>query len=293
MNTRSLDLSRRGLLKLGGAAAALTATGKSAFAETKPTAELFHTDVGTGPNVLLLHGWACDSHDWNWQLPVFESKYRVVAPDLRGHGSSEVMPSGAYAPQDYVADIEALVSAKGAGGKFIVIGHSMGGQIAARFAARRPDLIGAVVSVDGSLGFSEKVGAVFRKAANDLKEGDPDVVGPAIFETAYDRATSPALKRWHARRLQGTDPHVVRESFGPLFAGDDQVGVGKASEDFCRSLKVPFYHLCRDEAQAARMREWFSDPKSKVDVWNHSGHWIMQDRPVDVSAAITDWIATL
>jgi pimeloyl-ACP methyl ester carboxylesterase len=66
------------------------------------TAELFFTDVGAGENVLLLHGWTCDSHDWSWQLPVLESRYRVVAVDLRGHGSSEVMPPGAYAPADYV-----------------------------------------------------------------------------------------------------------------------------------------------------------------------------------------------
>jgi pimeloyl-ACP methyl ester carboxylesterase len=38
------------------------------------------------------------------------------------------------------------------------------------------------------------------------------------------------------------------------------------------------------------MRPWFSHPKSKVDVWSNAGHWIMQDRPDDVNAAITGWI---
>src|SRR3984957_5973992 len=88
------------------------------------------TEMGRGKNVMLLHGWTCDSHDWSWQLPLFESKYRVVAADLRGHGRSEVMPSGAYTPADYVADIEALISTKYPGQKFIIVGHSMGGQLA-------------------------------------------------------------------------------------------------------------------------------------------------------------------
>jgi pimeloyl-ACP methyl ester carboxylesterase len=114
------------------------------------TAELFFTDVGAGENVLLLHGWTCDSHDWSWQLPVLESRYRVVAVDLRGHGSSEVMPPGAYAPADYVADIESLIVTKHPGQRFVLVGHSMGGQIAARLAAIRPDLIRGVVSVAGS-----------------------------------------------------------------------------------------------------------------------------------------------
>jgi pimeloyl-ACP methyl ester carboxylesterase len=88
-------------------------------------------------------------------------------------------------------------------------------------------------------------------------------------------------------------PHVLRESFGPLFFGDDQVGVGEASAKFCRSLTVPFYHLCRDQGQAARMDPWFSHPKSKVDAWSNAGHWIMQDRKDDVNAAVTAWIDSL
>jgi hypothetical protein len=94
----------------------------------------------------------------------------------------------------------------------------------------------------------------------------------------YDPATDPGYKRWHARRVQGMPLHVVRESFGPLFFGADQVGSEEASATFCRSLTAPVYHLCRDPAQANRMRPWFSHPKSKVHVWPNAGHWIMQDR---------------
>jgi pimeloyl-ACP methyl ester carboxylesterase len=257
------------------------------------TAKLFTTEVGTGKHVMLLHGWTCDSHDWSWQLPLFENKYRVVAADLRGHGRSEVMPSGAYTPADYVADIEALISTKYPGQKFIIVGHSMGGQIAARLAAKRPDLVSAVVSVDGSLGFSSDAAQSWGKTAHDLDVGDPGVVVPALFQLGYDPTTDPAYKRWHARRVRGMSPHVVRESFGPLFFGADQVGVGEASAKFCGSMTVPFYHLCRDPAQAARMRPWFSQPKSKVDVWSNAGHWIMQDRKDDVNAAVTAWIDAL
>lgn len=242
---------------------------------------------------MLLHGWTCDSHDWSFQLPLFESKYRVVAADLRGHGRSEVMPSGAYAPADYLADIEALISTKYTGQRFIVVGHSMGGQIAARLAAKRPDLVSAVVSVDGALGFGSDAAELFARTADDLIVRDPGVVVPALFRFVYDPATDPAFSRWHARRVQGMPMHVVRESFGPLFFGADQVGVGEASAKFCARLAVPFYHLCRDPAQADRMRPWFSHPKSKVDVWSNTGHWIMQDRSQDVNAAIAGWIDAL
>jgi pimeloyl-ACP methyl ester carboxylesterase len=63
--------------------------------------------------------------------------------------------------------------------------------------------------------------------------------------------------------------------------------------DTCRSLTAPVYHLCRDPAQADRMRPWFSHPKPKVDVCPNAGHWIMQDRKDDVNAAATAWIDAL
>ncbi|WP_331371305.1 alpha/beta fold hydrolase [Sinorhizobium chiapasense] len=299
MANEGLDFSRRGLLRLMGATTAAAtlapgmAIGASAIATGARTAKLFYTDVGTGPNVMLIHGWTGDSHDWTWQLPALESTYRVVAADLRGHGRSQVMPSGTYNPADYVADIEALIETDFAGQKFILVGHSMGGQISARLAVKRPDLVSAVVSVDGSLGFPDALRPVFLKTAQDLQHADPGLVGPALFQSVYDPATDPGIKRWHARRLQGTSSHAVRESFGPLFLGPDQVGLGKQSENFLRTVRVPFYHLCRDPEQAARMRGWFLHPKSKVDYWEHAGHWIMQDRKDDVTKAIVAWVDAL
>lgn len=248
MNPKRTDLSRRSLMSLMGAATATVTVsygGPSAATTLAPTqAKLFYTDVGQGKNVMLLHGWTGDSHDWSWQLPVLEGKYRVVAVDLRGHGRSQVMPSGAYAPADYVADIESLLTTQFPGQKFVLVGHSMGGQIAARLAVQRPDMVSAIVSVDGSLGFSADLGPVFQKTVDDLFAGDPGVVGPALFEAFYDAATNPALKRWHARRLQGMPLQVVRESFGPLFLGPDQVGIGKQSETFCRTITAPIAGPC-------------------------------------------------
>lgn len=264
-----------------------------ATAATANTVNLFYTEAGAGKNIMLLHGWTCDSHDWSWQLPVLEKKYRVVTVDLRGHGRSKIMPSGAYNPGAYVADIESLISTQCPGQKFIIVGHSMGGQIAARLAAQRPDLVNAVVSIDGSLGFSTDIIPLFQQTVENLESGDPADVGTALFQLFYDASTDPAYKCWHARRLQGMPLHVVRESFGPLFLGGDQVGIGKPSENFCRSLTIPFYHLCRDKVQADIMRPWFSHPDSKVDVWAHAGHGIMQDRKADVNIAVTSWIDAL
>lgn len=294
MTTTQYASTQRGTpVESGLAAAGVAQAHGRADTATHPTARLFTTDAGTGTDVMFLHGWTCDSHDWSWQLPVFESKYHVVTVDLRGHGRSELMPSGAYTPDDYVTDIEALISTKYNCRKFILVGHSMGAQIAARLAAKRPDLVSAIVSIDGALGFSGEAAELFAMTARDLETSDPGTVVQALFESAYSPATDLAFRRWHARRVQGMPTHVVRESFGDLFLGTGQVGIGEASAEFCRSLTVPFYHLCRDPAQAERMRPWFSHPKSKVDVWPDAGHWIMLDRKDEVNVAVTSWIDAL
>jgi pimeloyl-ACP methyl ester carboxylesterase len=86
------------------------------------------TEMGRGKNVMLLHGWTCDSHDWSGNCRCLRASTRVVAVDLRRHGRSEVMPFGAYSPADYAADIEGVISTKHSGQKFIIVGHSMGGR---------------------------------------------------------------------------------------------------------------------------------------------------------------------
>src|SRR5690606_22600598 len=102
------------------------------------------------------------------------------------------MPSGGYMPANYVTDLEALIASKHQGERFVLIGHAIGGQLGGRLAARRPGLVDAVVSVDGSLGFSADLAPVFERANDDRTAGDPRVVAPALFDQLYDRATSPA-----------------------------------------------------------------------------------------------------
>lgn len=302
MDSSDTNLTRRSVVGLTHAVAAATAaaaglsSANAATADPAAIARLFHTDTGVADapkTVMLLHGWTCDSHDWSWQLPALESRYRVIAVDLRGHGRSEVMPPGTYMPDHYVADVEALIAGRFPGQRPILMGHSMGAQVAARLALKRPDLVRAIVSVDGSLGFPDAFTPVYQKTVDDLMAGDPGTVAPALFQLFYGPNTDPAYKRWHARRAQGMPAHVVRESFGPLLVGLGQVGVGDASAAFCRRLTVPVYHLCTDAAQADRMRPWFTHPGSKVDVWSDAGHWIMLDRTADVNAAVTAWIDAL
>jgi pimeloyl-ACP methyl ester carboxylesterase len=105
--------------------------------------------AGTGVPVLAIHGITSSSRTWPFLAQALDNP--VFAPDLRGRGRSNHLP-GPVGIGRHAEDCAAVVEATGAG-PVIVVGHSMGGFVATVLAARRPDLVRALVLVDGGLPF--------------------------------------------------------------------------------------------------------------------------------------------
>ncbi len=102
-----------------------------------------------GPPIVLLHGILEQGAAWvEVAQHLAEKGFRVLAPDLRGHGRSDhVGQGGSYYLLDFVADVDAL-SARLSDQQFTLVGHSMGSVIAALFAVARPDAVGSLVLVE-------------------------------------------------------------------------------------------------------------------------------------------------
>ena len=98
-----------------------------------------------GPPVVLLHGFARCWRDFGVILPTFR-RWHVHAIDFRGHGDSGRTP-GAYRVVDYVGDVVAFIERKVAR-PTLLLGHSLGGMVAAAVAAERPALVRAVILED-------------------------------------------------------------------------------------------------------------------------------------------------
>lgn len=101
-----------------------------------------------GPPLVLLHGGSASWRSWATVAPVLARDWHVLAPDLRGHGLSGSGPR--YRLVDYADDIAQMVDRE-IDQPAVLIGHSMGGQVAVAVAARRPDLARAVVVGDAPL----------------------------------------------------------------------------------------------------------------------------------------------
>jgi pimeloyl-ACP methyl ester carboxylesterase len=122
-----------------------------------------------GPPILLLHGITQSSATWAWLVPHLAADHRVVRLDLRGHGRSGRTP-GAYALPGYTADAAAVceqVLAQPA----VLVGHSLGGGIAAGLAQTRPELVRGVVLEDPAIMAGEPTDAAAETAGNPLFEG--------------------------------------------------------------------------------------------------------------------------
>lgn len=97
-------------------------------------AEIFYEVRGNGPPVVLLHPFPCHHGFWNPIAAALDSRYRVVLPDLRGHGDSEVGAGPAFMAK-HAGDIVGLLDAEGIG-RAAFVGCSIGGYIMFEFWRR-------------------------------------------------------------------------------------------------------------------------------------------------------------
>lgn len=110
-----------------------------------PGGRIHLVEQGTGPLVLLIHGFPESWYSWRHQLPALAAAgYRAVAIDVRGYGrSSKPAATDAYRMLDLVADNAAVVHALGEESA-VVVGHDWGATIAAHSALLRPEDFHAV-----------------------------------------------------------------------------------------------------------------------------------------------------
>src|SRR6476646_1278736 len=84
--------------------------------------------TGTGPALVLVHGWPCDSTSWAAQVPAFDKKYRVITLDLPGHGQSGSPKDGKFTMDLFARAVEA-VRVESKAQQVVLVGHSLGAPV--------------------------------------------------------------------------------------------------------------------------------------------------------------------
>lgn len=124
------------------------ATPASDFAYLNGTMVHYRID-GQGPTILLIHGSMQDLYDWDGWVEVLSSDYRVVRIEMPGAGLTGPVTTGDYSIDNTMRTVDALMDKLGPE-RFALVGTSLGGVVAFRYASTRPDRVAALILMNAA-----------------------------------------------------------------------------------------------------------------------------------------------
>ena len=208
---------------------------------------IVHLEAGQGAPLLLLHGFTGSKENWLPLMRRLAPRWRVLAPDLPGWGDSSRLPDGDYG---YAAQADRLAAGLPtvADGPVVLVGHSMGGGIAALLAARHPQRVSRLVLMDaggvryrdnafgaavlaGENPFAVHDRATLARYLGTVFDAPPWVPWPAdraliarrIADAGFEDAVLDAIGRGPDAFLPGREAHRIRQPTLLLWCRADRV----------------------------------------------------------------------
>lgn len=250
------------------------------------------------PTLVLLHGGRDHCRSWDWLAQELSKDWRIVAPDLRGHGDSDWSPEANYTLLAFVHDFAQLAQSLGSH-PLTIVAHSLGGNIAVRFTGLYPDKVRRLVSIEG-LGLPPKMmeerlaTSLHQRIRNWIAEMDAVARTPqhrsySSFEHALARMSeaNPNLSEAQVRHLT---KHGVRQNedgsfswkFDPYVRPISPIDLSPEEvAQLWSAITCPVL-LCYGEDS------WASDPTedgrarhfrdARVKKFPKAGHWLHHDQ---------------
>jgi pimeloyl-ACP methyl ester carboxylesterase len=282
------------------AAASVITTGMSASAQTPPESrfatvngvKLHYLIAGKGTPVLLLHGYAQNSHMWLPAIAELSKTHTVIAPDLRGFGQSD-KPDTGYDKKSLAQDIHALMAPLGYN-KIGVAGHDIGLMVAYAYAAQYPAEVEKIALMDAFLpGVGDWTHVwllrdlwhfhFYGKTPLALVEGRERIYFEHFwndFAADPNHSVSEADRQLYAAAY--AQPGAMKAGF-EIFRNFEQDG--KDFAEFAKTkLTMPMLVLSGEKAGG----QFLIDQGKLVDdnvegiIVTGSGHWLMDEAPEKV-----------
>jgi 2-hydroxymuconate-semialdehyde hydrolase len=247
-------------------------------------------EAGEGPALLFLHGLSATHLNWELTMPAFADRWRVIAPDLPGHGDSS-KPDAPYTIDFYAGVMRSLGRELGVT-EAVVVGNSLGGQIAVELALSYPMWTRALALVAPAGGFGTATAA--------LSWAIGAFAGPRVLRTAlpmalercvYDRALPECERRRDilAARLAHDDyPGFARAVSRSL------VGAIRARQQPLGELGQPTLIVWGREDRliglSASRRLVDAVPHAHLVVLERCGHLPMIEQPERFNRALADFL---
>ena len=262
--------------------------------------KLHYLAAGKGDLVILLHGYAQNSHMWRPLIPELAKTHTVIAPDLRGFAQS-AKPTSGYDKKTMAQDIHALANSLGSK-KTILVGHDIGLMVAYAYAAQYPTEVERIVLMDAFLpGVGDwKTVWLLRDLWHFHFYGEVPLKLVAGRERIYfehfwnDFAADPKHSVPEAdRRFYATAyarPGAMRAGFEVFRAFEQDA---KDFAEFATTkLTMPMLVLTGEKASGEFLIEQARLVDSNVEgvVIKGSGHWLMEEAPSQVIPRLVGFI---
>ena len=264
---------------------------------------LAYQDEGQGDAILLLHGMAGSSQTWRSVIRPLSRKYRVIAPDLLGHGMS-AKPRSDYSLGAFAVLLRDLLDELGVA-RTTVVGHSLGGGVAMQFVYQHPDYCERLVLI-GSGGLGPDVGWTLRLLSAPGAELIMPIIAPQPVLTAGEKVRS-----WFAKM------GIESPRGGEIWNAYSSFSDAETRQAFLRTLRsvvdyrgqaVSALNRLNVRADMPIMAIWGEQdaiipvqhayaalearPDARVEVMPGVGHFPQVERPTEVVDLIDDFITS-
>jgi pimeloyl-ACP methyl ester carboxylesterase len=261
------------------------------------------------PPLLLIHGGRDHCRNWDWTAAALRDDWHIIAPDLRGHGDSQWSTDGSYAMTGYVYDLAQLIHGQRLS-PVTIIAHSLGGNVALRYAGIYPDTVAKLVAIEG-LGPSPQAWA--ERSARSIDRRLDEWI-------REQRALAGRLPRRYPsiedafRRMQEENPHLSAEQARHLTVhGVNQNEDGTYSWKFDNYVRVfPPYDMRGQDIKALwsriacptlllygkESRSGNPAEDGRAEAFGHvsvigierAGHWLHHDRLDEFLAVVRSFL---
>lgn len=265
-----------------------------------PDGRMSCVDEGDGPPVVLVHGTPTWSFLYRSLISSLRARHRVIAVDHLGFGLSDKPPDAPYRPQDHARRLGALIDSLGLTGITLVV-HDFGGPIGLGAALERLERIDRLVVMNtwlwpldsdptirrgGKMAASRLGGLLYRHFNIEVK-----VLLPKFMHNRA--ALTPAVHAHYARPLGTPDERMGAWAFAKALLGesawyralwDRRAELAGKPMLLAWGSKDPAF----GPAYLARWREAF--PHANVRMFEGSGHFVPEEVPRELGAAVEDFI---
>jgi 3-oxoadipate enol-lactonase len=255
---------------------------------------LAYTDEGPGPAVVLLHGFGLSRAMWDEQVAALGNIYRLIVPDLRGHGKSPA-PEGIPTIDEMADDVVELLDHLAIREPVVVGGLSMGGYVALSVVSRYPERVRGLMLLDTrAAGDTAEAATTRRKLAALTMEAES--LTP-IVESFIPRLFGKHTMQHHADRVEAMRAVMVANSARGLAGVLEGMAVRPDRRADLANIQVPTLVVVGEEdlltppEEVKVMAE--AIPGARMEVIAKAGHLAPYENPMVANAVILRFLEGL